>query len=139
MHGLQIITERNSGTRKLQQKTIATSVAAVVLAILFGFLIKRFSTYFGWATGDLAITGYTRKDLPQLIASLMPSDIFEPFKLFSPYPLILLSLLIIIALRSVDTHFDQLKDAVDACYVLFSKMLNLVMLGLPIFCFLSFL
>ena len=74
-----------------------------------------------------------------MIASLMPSDIFEPFKLFSPYPLILLSLLIIIALRSVDTHFDRLKDAVDACYVLFSKMLNLVMLVLPAFCFLSFL
>ena len=134
-----VISERSSGTRKLQQKTIVTSVAAIVLAILFGFLIKRLSTYFGWATGDLAITGYTQKDLPQLIASLMPSDIFEPFKLFSPYPLILLSLLIIIALRSVDTHFDQLKDAVDACYVLFSKMLNLVMLGLPVFCFLSFL
>ena len=134
-----VISERNSGTRKLQQKTIATSVAAVVLAILFGFLIKQLSTCFGWAGGDLVITGYTRKDLPQLIASLMPSDIFEPFKLFSPYPLILLSLLIIIALRSVDTHFDRLKDAVDACYVLFSKMLNLVMLFLPVFCFLSFL
>ena len=134
-----VISERNSGTRKLQQKTIATSVAAVVLAILFGFLIKQLSTCFGWAAGNLVITGYTRKDLPQLIASLMPSDIFEPFKLFSPYPLILLSLLIIIALRSVDTHFDRLKDAVDACYVLFSKMLNLVMLFLPVFCFFSFL
>ena len=47
--------------------------------------------------------------------------------------------MIITALRSVDNHFDRLKDAVDACYVLFSKMLNLVMLGLPVFCFLSFL
>ena len=134
-----VISERNSDARRLQQKTIATSVAAVALAIFFGFLIKQVSPFIVSSFGDLVITGYTRKDLPQLIASLMPSDIFEPFKLFSPYPLIMLSFLIIIALRSVDNQFDRLKNAVDACYVLFSKMLNLVMLVLPVFCFLSIL
>ena len=134
-----VIAERSSGARKLQQKTVATSAAAVVLAVLFGFLIKRFSPYIGGMFGDFVITGYTGKDLPQLISSLLPSDIIEPFKLFSPYPLILLSFLIIIALRSVDNQFDRLKSAVDACYVLFSKMLNLVILILPVFCFLAFL
>lgn len=134
-----VISERSSGARKLQQKTVATSIAAVVLAVVFGFLIKRFSPYIGGIFGDFVVSGYTRKDLPQLISSLMPSDIFEPFKLFSPYPLILLSFLIIIALRSVDNQFDRLKSAVDACYVLVSKMLNLVILILPVFCFLAFL
>ncbi len=134
-----VISERSSIARKLQQKTVVTSIAAVVLAVLFGFLIKRFSNPVGGVYGDLVISGYTGKDLPQLVSSLMPSDIFEPFKLFSPYPLILLSFLIIIALRSVDNQFDRLKNAVDACYVLFSKMLNLVILVLPVFCFLVFL
>ena len=134
-----VISERSSGIRKLQQKTAATSVAAAGLAILFGFLMKMLSNHIGGDYEDLVIQGFTQKDLPQMIASLMPSDIFEPFKLYSPYPLILLSLLIIIALRSVDNQFDRLKNAVDACYVLFSKMLNLVMLLLPVFCFFSFL
>ncbi len=134
-----VVAERSSIARKLQRKTVATSIAAVLLAVVLGFFIARLSTYINGMFGDFVISGYTRRDLPQLISSLMPSDIFEPFKLFSPYPLILLSFLIIIALRSVDNQFDRLKDAVDACYVLFSKMLNLVILILPVFCFLAFL
>ena len=109
-----VISERSSCARKLQKNTVLTSVVAVVLAILFGFLLKVLSIIIDGHYGDLVITGYTRKDLPQLIASLIPADIFEPFKLYSPYSIILLSLLIILALRSVDNQFDRLKNAVDA-------------------------
>ncbi len=134
-----VISERNSGAGKLQKKTIATSFLAVALAIVFGYVLRLVTALAGIETGGLTVTGYTKEDLPRLISSLIPSDIIEPFKMLSPYPMIILSFLIVIALGSVDNQFDRLKNAVDAFYVLFSKMLNLVMLVLPFFCFLSFL
>ena len=134
-----VIAERSSAARKLQPKTAATSVGAVALAVLYGMLIQRFLPQIGGIFGDFVVTGYTVQDLPQLISSLIPSDIFEPFRMFSPFALILLSLLIIAALRSAGSQFDRLKNVVDACYVLFSKMLNLVILLLPVFCFFAVL
>lgn len=134
-----VIAERSSGARKLQPKTVTTSVTAVVLAVVYGLLIQRFLPQIGGIFGNFTVAGYTMQDLPALISSLIPSDIFEPFRMFSPYALILLSLLIIAALRSAGSQFDRLKNVVDACYVLFSKMLNLVILLLPAFCFLAFL
>ena len=134
-----VMAQQSSNARKLQPKTVTTSIWATALAILFGLLIQRFLPQISGMFGDFAITGYTMKDLPQLISSLIPSDIFEPFRMISPYALILLSLLIIAAMRSAGSQFDRLKNAVDACYVLFSKMLSLVILLLPLFCFLAFL
>ena len=134
-----VIAERSSSARKLQPKTVLTSAAATGLAILFGLLIKRFLPQIDGMFGDIVVTGYTLQDLPQLISSLIPSDIFEPFRMFAPYALIFLALLIVAALRSAGSQFDRLKNAVEACYVLFSKMLNLVILLLPFFCFLAFL
>ena len=133
-----VIAERSSAARKLMPKTAATSVTATGMAILYGLLIQRFAPRIGGLFGDFTVTGYTLRELPQMISSLIPSDIFEPFRMFSPYALILLSLLIVAALRSAGSQFDRLKNAADACYVLFSKMLNLVILLLPFFCFLAF-
>lgn len=134
-----VIAERSSVARKLQPKTATTSLTATGLAIVFGLLVQRFLPQVSGMFGDFVVTGYTMRDLPQLISSLIPSDIVEPFRMFSPYALIFLSLLIVTALQSAGSQFDRLKSAVDACYVLFSKMLNLVILFLPFFCFLAFL
>lgn len=134
-----IVSARSSNARKLQSKTLETSAAAVVLAVLLGLVLNRFTPFLRGAFGDISVTGYYGKDLPELISSFMPSDIFEVFKMLSPFPLILISLLMVVALRSAGGQFDKLKSAIDAGYVLFSKMLNLVMFFLPAFCFLAFL
>lgn len=134
-----IISKRSSYARKIQLRTLETSATMVALAVLYGFAVKTIAPFIKDVFGTYEITGYTRNDLPTLISSLMPSDIFEAFRTLSPFPLILLSILIIFALRSAENQFDRLKGFVDACYVLFSRMLNLVMFFLPAFCFLTFL
>ncbi|MCR5150905.1 MAG: hypothetical protein K6B52_06740, partial [Clostridiales bacterium] len=91
-----VISERSSGAGKLQKKTIATSFLAVALAIVFGYVLRLVTALAGIETGGLTVTVYTKEDLPRLISSLIPSDIIEPFKMLSPYPMIILSFLIVI-------------------------------------------
>lgn len=134
-----IISERSSSARRLQGKTLITSATAVLLAVVLGFGVKLFSPYVTGLFGHYSFNIYTDADLPELVSSIMPSGIFEPFNMISPFPLIIIALLIVYALRSAGSQFDKLKSAVDACYMLFSRMLNLVMFFLPIFSFLAFL
>lgn len=57
----------------------------------------------------------------------------------SPFPLIIEASLATYAFCSVGKYFDRMKKAIDACYTLFSKMLNVVMFTLPVFCFIAFM
>lgn len=134
-----VISKRSSYAYGLHAKTIETSSMMVAVAVVFGLAIKRIAPFVHGLLGNYNIVSYTRKDLPTLISSLVPSNVFDPFRVFSPFPLIFFSMLIIVALRSVGNQFDRLKSFIDACYVLFSRILNLVMYFLPIFCFLAFL
>ena len=134
-----IVSERSSAARKLQFKTLVTSCTGIGLALGCGFAVKQFMPQIKGVFGAFTISGYTYRDLPLLLADLVPADVFEPFRMYSPFALIILSFLIVIALRSAGNRFDQLKSAVDACYVLFSRMLNLVTALLPLGCFWSFL
>jgi len=59
--------------------------------------------------------------------------------MIAPFPLIIVALLVTYAFCSAGKYFGKMKKAIDACYMLFSKMLNLVMFTLPLFCFLSIL
>ena len=132
-----IISERSSSARRLQGKTLITSATAVLLAVVLGFGVKLFSPYVTGLFGHYSFNIYSDTNLPELVSSIMPSGIFEPFNMISPFPLIIIALLIVYALRSAGSQFDKLKSAVDACYMLFSRMLNLVMFFLPFFSFLA--
>ncbi len=132
---IYIIAERNSSGRKLQAKTIITSAISVVLALGTSFLATLLLYD---RAGYLASVGGTTS-LPELIASLVPSNILEPFETFMPFPMIIVALLITYAFCSVGEYFDLIKKAVNICYALFSKMLNVVMSALPVFCFLAML
>lgn len=133
---IYIIAERNSGLRKRQIKTIATSIISILLAIAMSIvLILLIRQFFGDYSSTTAIT--KALSFSEMIASLVPSSIFAPFEVIAPFPLIFVALLVTYAFCSVGKYFDKMKKAVDALYMLFSKMLNVVIFTLPFFCFLS--
>ena len=135
---IYIISERNSAGRRLQIKTIITSVITVMLAILSGFIIADIlETDIGGVAGYGGLE--SRLSLQELIASLMPSSIFEPFETIMPFPLIFVALITTYAFCSVGKYFDKMKVAVDACYTLFSRMLHALMFAFPFFCFVALL
>ena len=132
---IYIIAERNSSGRRLQAKTFLTSGVSVALALGTSFLaLVLFSDRVGY------LAGYGKAmPLPEVIASLVPNNILAPFETFMPFPMIIVALLITYAFCSVGEYFDLIKKAVNICYALFSKMLNVVMSALPFFCFLAML
>ena len=130
-----IVAERSSSGRKLQAKTLVTSAISVLLAIGMSFLA---ASLLDAREGYLAGLG-TAMSFPELVDSLMPLDILEPFQTFMPFPMIIVALLITYAFCSVGEYFDLIKKGVNICYALFSKMLNVVMGALPFFCFLAIL
>lgn len=135
---IYIVSEKSSSDRKLQIKTIVTSLIAVLLAIGTSFLVAILLSYReGYLEGNNAFEG--GMTATQFISSLLPSSIFEPFETYLPFPIILLALLTTYAFCSVGEYFDVMQKAVNVCLTFFSKMLNVVMFTLPFFCFLAIL
>jgi len=132
-----VVTQRHSSVRRLQVKTIATSVVAVLLAIVAGFILTAPLDVMEGIDSEYGGSGiaFTFADS---VSSIMPSSIFEPFETLSPIPLIIVALLVTYALCSTGKHFDTLRTAMEACYALFSRMLRVVMALLPFFCFVAF-
>ncbi len=135
---IYIISERNSVGRRMQVKTIITSVITVILAIEAGFIIAEILSY---DMSELAGAGGldARPSWRELIESLVPSDIFTPFETIMPFPLIFVAGIVTYAFCSVGKYFDKMKAAVDVCYTLFSRMLHVVMFAFPFFSFLAML
>ena len=135
---IYIVSEKNSSGRRLQIKTIITSVVSILLAFgtsLFiavllnargGYLITKAAS-----AGDLSFSDF--------IESIVPSTIIEPFETYMPFPIIVVALLITYAMSSIGECFDVMLKIINAGYALFSRMLNIVMFTLPFFCFLAIL
>ena len=133
-----IVSERTSDTRKLLGKTLTTSAFAVLLAI--GFSILFAVVFSGWQGVYAQYGGGTlRRSFAEIVVSMVPASIFEPFESISPVPLIVVALLVTYALCSAGKDFEALKTAIDACYGLFSRMLSAIMVVIPVVCFLAVL
>ena len=130
-----ILSEKNSKARQLQKATVVSSIFAVVCAIVLNYVIA-FAL-----SEEMTIEDFTHLDLGmspgEIISSLIPSDIFTPFQTFSPFPLLIVAVLVTYAFCSVGRQFDKLKSAVDVCYALFSRLLSIVMFALPFFTFIG--
>ena len=135
---IYIISEKNSASQRIQVKTIITSVIAIILAIAAGLVIAEI---IGGQLRQLGGAGVPLETptSKELIESLMPSSIFVPFETLSPFPLIFLTVIVVYAFCTVGKYFDKLKTAVDVCFTLFSKMLNVVMAAFPFFCVMALL
>ena len=131
-----IVAERDSGARKLRNRSFLSSLVAVVLAVAAAFALS-------WIVaerGAFFTNGTNMKvsmSFQEFFESLLPSDIFSPFKMISPFPLIIVAIIATYSLCSVGKHFDRLKKAIDTCYALLSRMLGIIMTVLPVFMFVA--
>ena len=135
---LFIVSERASNSRRILMKTLSTSALAILIAmaltlVLAGLFPVLRGMYAGFGGGTF------ERSFAEIVVSMVPASIFEPFEAISPVPLIVVALLVTYALCSAGKHFEALKAAIDACYALFSGMLSAVMLTLPVACFLGVL
>ena len=133
-----ILSERYSIVRKLRLKALATSVILILLAIGLGFLFLGAYR----ALGETKITQAAEPAMDVIsrwISEAMPSSIFGPFEIAMPVPLVVISLLLTYVFCASGRYFGRLKQAVDACYTVFSKMLGLVLFALPFFFFVTVL
>ena len=133
---IHILAKRHSPLRKLRLKSYATSCIAIALGIITASVGVTTIRHLG---GYLDDAGGTPPSVSEMINSLVPSSLFEPFETYMPFPLIIVALLSVYALCSAGEYIDILKKVVDICYTLFSKMLNVVMYFLPLFSFLAML
>ena len=133
-----IASERVSHAQKLHIKSISTSIFAILLAlVLCAGLTYALSDWRGY---ESAFAGRQIEwTFSNMIVSLIPASIFEPFETISPIPLIIVALLVTYALVSAGKDFDALKSAIDICYGVFSRMLSAVMAAIPIAFFLAVL
>lgn len=133
-----IISERSFTGRKLQLKTVATSFISVLLALgaslFITFCITNRVGYLEGFGDAGSIPSFS-----SIVLNLLPDNLMKAFEVLSPFPLIIVALMIVYSLCSAGRYFDKIKSGIDACYVLFSKMLHIVMFALPFFCFVAVL
>ena len=133
-----IVSERHSSSGKLYITAIVSSVVAIALALVMGYVLAR------WVLTVSGITesndmGFANWSLSSAVDHIIPSNILEPFQSISPVPMIAVALLIAVALCNIGKSFGAMKYAIDACYDLFSAILGLVMASFPAAVFLLFL
>ncbi|MBR3642977.1 MAG: cation:dicarboxylase symporter family transporter, partial [Parasporobacterium sp.] len=125
-----VVSQRYSSARRLQIKVIITSVISVVLAFAVSLFVSAlFMHHEGYLEGMGGFEGAPA--FSEMISELVPDSIIKPFTTLMPFPLIVVALLITYALCAAGKYFDSLKRAIDACYTLFSNLLQVVMFTLP--------
>ena len=133
-----IMSGRRSSSRRLFLSSLASSIVAISLAVILGYLFARMLLVLS-GTMDSIDIGLANWSLASVVDQIIPSNILEPFQTISPIPMIVVALLVTYALFSVGPSFDMIKQAIDACYNLFSRILNIVMAVFPLACFAFFL
>ena len=139
---MYILREGDSLMRTIQVRALVSSAISVVLAIGAAIAVQfpMRLIYFGGTVklGDIlpgTLDVNVEVSLREMFQSIVSSNIFEPFETFSPFPIIVIAILASYALCSAGNYFEGIKQVVDGCYVLFSKMLTVVMYMLPFFFF----
>lgn len=133
-----IVSEWNDNVRRLHRAATVSSIVAVLLAMVAAVIVSELMNY---GHNLLANVGSLNINysLAELISGLMPSNIFEPFITISPFPLIIIALMVAYALFSAGKYFDLINQLINAFYVVFSKMLGMIMFTMPFFLFVAFL
>lgn len=133
-----IVTERASDLGKLQVKIFVTTVICIVLALLVSQTTALLADFLHVSSDASISSGNVNWSFASFVTSMMSSNIVLAFGTASPFPLILVALLVAYSLCSVRKSFDFLKEGIDAGYELFAQMLRVVMALLPVACFFAF-
>ena len=133
-----LVFEQSRGATSLRIRTITTSIVAIVLALGTGFVLSNLISQGNESIEELSPLSITW-NFAEIVGSLIPSNIFEPFVSTSPLPAVIIVTLSAFAMRSTVKYFDKLKAAIDAICALFCSMLTIIMSVLPVFSFVTFL
>lgn len=143
---MYILREGDATMRSVQTNALVSSGLSTVLAIFAAIAVQfpmKLIYYGGTVKMGEVLPGTLNVDmdvsLREMFQSIVSSSIFEPFETFSPFPIIVAAILTSYALCSAGNYFEGIKRVVDGCYVLFSKMLTVVMYTLPFFFFMALL
>ncbi len=131
-----LLSSRYSEVRRLRIKSISTALITMLIALEVGFLLL---SPFRQEAADPGEVTSAWSYFAEIISGTVPFSIFEPFESFSPIPLIVLSLFVVLAFSSTGQYFETLRKAVDIGYAVFSRMLGMVMFIFPLFFFFSVL
>lgn len=132
-----IVSEGNSRAREMQRSAMISSLLAVFLAIITGFLMWEILGHPEVPfLKDMELK--IEMTLPEFIRTLVPSDILTPFQTFSPFPLIIVAVINTYALCSAGIYFDRMKAVIDIGYGLFSRMLSIIIYSMPVLIFVAF-
>ena len=133
-----LVFERSQGAAALRIRTIITSIVAIVLALGASLLLSMLIHSNRESISELS-PQFINWNFAELVDSIMPSNIFEPFVGASPLPAVIIVVLCAFAMRTTVKYFDILKTGFDAIYSLLCSMLRIIMTALPIFSFITFL
>ena len=127
-----VVSEKHTGVRKFVGITVMSSLVSVALALAVCRLAvlllgDRHFNLLGESSMNIDTS------IGQFILELLPSDIFTPFQTISPFPIVIIAVLVTYASCSAGKYFGSIKKAVDIGYVIFSRMLGIVTYMLPFF------
>ena len=92
-----VVSQKASGIRQLQARTLATSVFSILLAFAACSVIS-FALLSNLDGSVSQYGGSVDRTFADVVISLIPPSIFEPFEAISPIPLIVVALLVTYAL-----------------------------------------
>lgn len=127
-----IVSEWNDNVRRLHRTATVSSIVAVLLAMAAAVIVSELMDFRHNLLANVGSLNINYS-LAELISGLMPSNIFEPFITISPFPLIIIALMVAYALFSAGKYFDLINQLINAFYVVFSKILGMIMFTMPFF------
>ncbi len=137
MTGCVTLRDRKVNLAGLVRKLILSSLGAMVIAYLVHILF--YPIFSGHSATSVIGSSVLQDTFRDTLLNMVPSDIFNAFTVMSPFPLIFLAILNVIAICSMDRYFDAIYSIVKAITDLFCKILSVIILFLPIAAFLSIL
>ena len=130
--------------RSIHKRALTSSAMAVFLAFFMSILLTIFVIYTVFidfvpagetVTRDVII--HRSVGFSELMKALVSQDIADPFGTMNPIPIVLLVVLVAVAICISGSYFEKFLNVLDGLYVLFSKMLSVIMFAIPLVFFIA--
>lgn len=137
---VSILGDRQTSLKPLILKTVRMSFTAILAGLLIFGIAYPLTRTIGDRTIGLKVQGtWGISTSSETITNLIPSSLVEAFSSLSPVPLVFLAVVTAIAMISMNKHFNTIKAVNDAFGALFSRMLGIIMIFLPVVVYSSLL
>lgn len=136
-----VIADNRTSIGKMAFRIIGSGIIATILAGALYYVIKLTPVFEIFTNGGKYALDRNRlvDSVSSTIQNIVPKDIFNAFVDISPLPLLLLAILTAAAICTTNTHFGDIKKLNDSIYALFSRILSIIIMVIPIAMFLSIL